>query len=144
MHTAVISEPMKQTPDALPSSTSNADDAAGVLAFPASVAQQMFWYLELLQGEVTAFNVPLRFRLTGPLDVRLLERSLNTVIDRHEALRTRFAEHNGELLQIVSPELSLKIPVIDVSHLPADRIDEEPTALEASRRAARSNSPSAR
>jgi amino acid adenylation domain-containing protein len=102
---------------------------AGVLAFPASVAQQMFWYLELLQGEVTAFNVPLRFRLSGPLDVKLLDRSINTIIDRHEALRTHFGESKGELLQIVSPELKLSIPVIDISHLPADRIDEEADRL---------------
>jgi amino acid adenylation domain-containing protein len=127
MLTAAISETMKPTQDAPQSAA--ADDAAGVLAFPASVAQQMFWYLELLQGEVTAFNVPLRFRLSGLLDVRLLERTLNTIIDRHEALRTHFSESKGELLQIISPELILTIPVIDISHLPADRIDEEADRL---------------
>ena len=129
MPTAAISEPMKPAQDHLPPSPAPADESAGVLAFPASVAQQMFWYLELLQGEVTAFNVPLRFRLAGPLDVLLLERSLNTIIERHEALRTRFGEDHGELLQIVSPELTLKIPVIDISHLPTDRIDEEADRL---------------
>lgn len=129
MPTAATSEPMKPLTDIPELSPPPAGDSTGVLAFPASVAQQMFWYLELLQGEVTAFNVPLRFRLAGPLDVGLLERSLNTVIDRHETLRTRFGEQNGELLQIVSPALVLKIPVIDISHLPPDRIDEEAERL---------------
>ena len=112
-----------------PPTQTPAPSAADVLAFPASVAQQMFWYLELLQGEVTAFNVPLRFRLDGPLDVALLERSLNTVIERHEALRTCFGEDNGELLQIVMPALALKIPVIDISHLPPSEIDTEAERL---------------
>ncbi len=85
--------------------------------------------MELLQGEVTAFNVPLRFRLTGPLDVGLLERVLNTIIDRHEALRTRFEEDQGELLQIVMPELPIKLEIIDLGHLPADRVDEEADRL---------------
>ena len=129
MPTAATSKPMKPLTDTPELSPSPTGDATCVLAFPASVAQQMFWYLELLQGEVTAFNVPLRFRLAGPLDVRLLERSLNAVIERHEALRTRFGEQNGELLQIVSPELVLKIPVIDLSHLPPVRIDEEAERL---------------
>ena len=96
-----------------------------VIAFPASVAQQVFWYLELFQEGVTAFNVPLRFRLEGPLDERLLERSIHTLIDRHEALRTHFEEEEGELLQVVSPHLQITIPVIDISHLPEDRMQEE-------------------
>ncbi|MEO7101055.1 MAG: condensation domain-containing protein [Luteolibacter sp.] len=106
-----------------------AENGGSVLAFPASVAQQMFWYLELLQGTVTAFNVPLRFLLTGPLDIRLFERALNAVVERHEVLRTCFGEEDGELLQIVSPELSVRTPVIDISHLPADRINDEADRL---------------
>ncbi|MGD7653461.1 MAG: non-ribosomal peptide synthetase, partial [Verrucomicrobiales bacterium] len=118
-------------PSAKPTEPANtlphpADD---VLAFPASVAQQMFWYLELLEGNVTAFNVALRFKLDGPLDADILRRALNTIIDRHEALRTRFAEHDGELLQIISPELTLDLPLIDISHLPADRVEEETDRL---------------
>lgn len=129
MPTAAISDPMKPTFAPLASPAAATAEQEGVLAFPASIAQQMFWYLELLQGEVTAFNVPLRFRLDGPLDVPLLERSLNTIIDRHEALRTRFGEDNGELLQIVMPELKLQIPVIDISHFPPDRITDEAERL---------------
>ena len=128
MLTAAISEPMP-TPDTQPPSPAIADNATDVLAFPASVAQQMFWYLELLQGTVTAFNVPLRFSLTGPLDVRLLELALNALVERHEVLRTRFGEVDGELLQIVSPELKFSIPFIDISHFPKDRIDEEANHL---------------
>lgn len=129
MPTAAISDPMDSKQDILPTPPADTGEDCGVLAFPASVAQQMFWYLELLQGEVTAFNVPLRFRLTGPLDPALLEKTMNTIIERHEALRTRFGEEGGELLQIVNPGLKLKIPVIDISHLPADRIDEEADRL---------------
>ncbi len=129
MPTAANSDPMEPTPHASPPSPAAADDAPIVLAFPASIAQQMFWYLELLEGEVTAFNVPLRFRLDGPLDVRLLERSLNTIIERHEALRTYFGEDHGELLQIVVPELSLHIPVTDISRNTPEVITEEAERL---------------
>ncbi len=128
MPIAAISDPMS-TPDANPPSSMVADSGTGVLAFPASVAQQMFWYLELLQGTVTAFNVPLRFLLTGPLDIPLFERALNAVVERHESLRTCFVEEDGELLQIVSPEIIVRMPVLDISHLPADRIQEEADRL---------------
>jgi amino acid adenylation domain-containing protein len=128
MPTAAISEPMKPATGAQNQAPAIADDG-GVLAFPASVAQQMFWYLELLQGEVTAFNVPLRFKLDGPLDPSLLERTLNAIIERHESLRTTFAEDRGELLQIISPEMSLALKVIDISHMPAERAGEEADRL---------------
>ncbi len=126
MLTAAISEPMSQPSEAKQPAP---PPAAGTLAFPASVAQQVFWYMELLQGEVTAFNVPLRFRLDGPLDAALLKRTMDTIVARHESLRTRFGEDQGELLQIVMPELELHIPMIDISHLPPDRLGEETDRL---------------
>ncbi len=129
MHIAEIFEPMSDSPEAVQTANSAAAEDSGLLAFPASVSQQVFWYMELLQGEVTAFNVPLRFQLDGVLDAALLERALNTVIERHEALRTRFCEDRGELLQIVAPALRLKLDIIDISHLPADRMDEEAARL---------------
>ncbi len=129
MPTAAISEQMSQAPKLPKTATAPAVEVAGTLAFPASISQQVFWYMEMLQGEVAAFNVPLRFSLIGPLNLDLLERSLNTIIERHEALRTRFGEDQGELLQIVSPELKLAIPVIDISHLPSDRIQDEADRL---------------
>lgn len=126
MPTAAISDPMKPTPEAPASTTPG---SGSVFAFPASASQQMFWYLERIQSGVTAFNVPLRFRLEGPLQPDLLERTLNAIIARHESLRTRFGEDNDELLQIVLPELSLDLPVIDISHLPAERVREEADRL---------------
>ncbi len=116
MLTAANSEPMSESPHDL--DATHAPEFAEVLAFPASVAQQVFWYLELLQPGVTAFNIPMRFRLEGPLDTGLLERSLRTIVERHESLRTHFEEENGELLQIVSPDAHFEFPIHDVSYLP--------------------------
>ena len=122
MLTAVNSEPMSDAPTGTETSADPVPGAAEELAFPASVGQQVFWYLDLLQPEVTAFNVPMRSRLDGPLDIGLLEKALNLIIGRHEILRTRFEEGDGELLQIVEPSVTLPLTIIDLSHLPeADR-----------------------
>jgi amino acid adenylation domain-containing protein len=83
----------------------------------------------LLQEGVTEFNVPLRFLLIGPLNVGLLERTLNTVIERQEALRTHFVEQEGELLQIVSPALKLSLEVEDIGHWPVERKDAQAAML---------------
>jgi amino acid adenylation domain-containing protein len=113
-----LSPEMSQAPQTQDATFAPADGAGDLLAFPASIAQQVFWYLELLQPGVTAFNIPMRFRLEGPLDLKLLERTLATIIERHESLRTRFEEDDGELLQIVEPFRDFTLPLLDVSHLP--------------------------
>lgn len=129
MHTVETSELMDPTKNVLEAPYSGEKADSGVLAFPASIAQQTFWYLALLESGVTAFNVPLRFKFDGPLNIGFLERALNLIVARHESLRTYFGEDNGELLQIVLPELVLTIPLIDISHLPADRIQDEADRL---------------
>lgn len=102
---------------------------AEVLAFPASVGQQVFWYLEMFQSGVTAFNIPMRFRLDGPLDLDLLKRSLAAIADRHESMRTHFEEQNGELQQVVSPAPDFDLPVHDLSSLPPERRASEAERL---------------
>ena len=47
---------MSQAPQTQDATAAPAGDGEELLAFPASIAQQVFWYLELLQPGVTAFN----------------------------------------------------------------------------------------
>ncbi|HVJ45353.1 MAG TPA: amino acid adenylation domain-containing protein [Luteolibacter sp.] len=108
------------------SATVEPDEA---LAFPASVAQQAFWYLELLDKNVSAFNVPLRYRIDGPLDPSVLGKAIDAIAERHEILRTHFEEENGDLLQVVTRPKTSPLPIHDLSHLSADKIDGEADRL---------------
>lgn len=61
-------------------------------------------------------------RVHGPLDVAVLQRSLNAVIARHDILRTTFVTHNQQLVQQVSASLEVNIDLVDLRALsPADR-----------------------
>ncbi len=53
-------------------------------------------------------------RLTGRLDATALEQSFNHVVQRHESLRTVFAAADEDPIQIIIPELSLKLPVEEI------------------------------
>ncbi|HEX5885397.1 MAG TPA: amino acid adenylation domain-containing protein, partial [Pyrinomonadaceae bacterium] len=85
---------------------------------PLSFAQQRLWFLEQM-GDST-YLVPATSRLTGPLDVDALERSINEIVQRHEALRTTFTTIDGQPMQVITPRLPLTLHVLDLSHLPAD------------------------
>jgi len=85
---------------------------------PLSFAQERFWVLDRFTPGNPAYNAASAFRISGPLNVPALARSLQTVVDRHEALRTIFALRDGMPVQVISPALSVELPLIDLRHLP--------------------------
>ncbi|HZR54685.1 MAG TPA: amino acid adenylation domain-containing protein, partial [Streptosporangiaceae bacterium] len=70
---------------------------------PLSFAQRRLWFLEQFYGASTVYNLPLAWRLAGPLDVGALTTALGDVVARHESLRTVFAVVDGDAYQDVIP-----------------------------------------
>src|SRR5258708_20086618 len=93
--------------------------------FPTSLAQQSFWYLDRLEPGNPCWNIAVRFRLVGPLDVYLLQRSINEVVRRHDVLRTSFALIDGAIAQIVHSEAVIPLPLDDLSGLIPSACDAE-------------------
>ncbi|HEU4595917.1 MAG TPA: condensation domain-containing protein, partial [Pyrinomonadaceae bacterium] len=91
-----------------------------VFVIPTSFAQQRLWFLDQLEPGNPVYNIPAALRLTGRLDIALLERSFGEVLRRHEVLRTGFAETDGEPVQLISPSAVLELPVTDLSGLAPD------------------------
>jgi len=87
---------------------------------PLSFGQQRLWFLDRLEPNSSAYNIPAAVRLTGSLNLNVLELSINEIVRRHEALRTTFAEMGGQPVQVVAPELVFRPPLVDLGHL-ADR-----------------------
>ncbi|MFL6236787.1 MAG: amino acid adenylation domain-containing protein, partial [Thermoanaerobaculia bacterium] len=85
---------------------------------PLSFAQERLWFLDQLQPGSPVYNLPAAVRLRGRLDVEALRSGLQEVIDRHESLRTTFAVRNGRAVQVIAPELKLRMPVVDLRGLP--------------------------
>ncbi|GCE07388.1 non-ribosomal peptide synthetase [Dictyobacter aurantiacus] len=90
-----------------------------------SFSQERFWFLNQLDPQSTAYNMPVAYRLSGQLRLDVLRRSLAEIIRRHESLRTTFVEEDGVLLQRISPQLELALPEIDLTGLPADEWEAE-------------------
>ncbi|HKR12408.1 MAG TPA: condensation domain-containing protein, partial [Pyrinomonadaceae bacterium] len=82
---------------------------------PLSFAQERLWFLDQLQPGSAAYNMPGVVRLEGDLNVAALERGLNEIIRRHEILRTTFRAEGGRPVQVIATELSLSLPLIDLS-----------------------------
>jgi amino acid adenylation domain-containing protein len=95
---------------------------------PLSFAQQRLWFLEQL-GDSNNYIVPATSRLTGPLNVEALERSINVIVERHDVLRTTFTMIDNQPMQVIAPRLSLPLLKSDVSHLPESERNVETRRL---------------
>ncbi|HVR96498.1 MAG TPA: amino acid adenylation domain-containing protein, partial [Thermoanaerobaculia bacterium] len=96
---------------------------------PLSFAQERLWFIDQLQPGTATYNMVTAAHLEGDLDAGALVRSLDAIVARHEALRTRFPMAGGSPVQVIDPPPAWTLPLVDLSSLPADRLDRETRAL---------------
>ena len=92
---------------------------------PLSFSQNRLWFLEQMDGDRTAYNMPFAYRLLGSLDVEALRQALEGIVQRHEPLRTTFVTVAGEPLQVIGTDVQFSLPVEDLSGLAKDRQAEQ-------------------
>jgi amino acid adenylation domain-containing protein len=90
----------------------------GTNEFPLSFTQQRLWVLDRMDPGNAGYNLPIAGWLRGALDTAAMEQAFNAMRARHEALRTVFAERNGQAVQVVQPFSPVPLPVLDLTHLP--------------------------
>ncbi len=101
--------------------------AARAGALPLSFAQQRLWFLDQLEPNSPLYTIPAAVRLSGPLDLAVLWRSLNAISARHETLRTTFPSIAGQPAQQIGTPRPLWLPLLDLRALPPPQ--REITAL---------------
>lgn len=83
-----------------------------------SHAQQRLWFMDRFERNSALYNIPLALELTGPLRVDILQRALDTIVARHEILRTTFGMDDDEPVQRIAPHMGLPLPLQDLTHQP--------------------------
>ncbi len=96
---------------------------------PLSFAQQRLWFLDQLEPNNPFYNIPAPLRIYGLIDVRALEASLKEIVRRHEVLRTRVIEVNGQPAQVVVPDAVLPFQFVDLTNVPEARREAEARCL---------------
>src|SRR5581483_11256643 len=86
---------------------------------PVSFVQERLWFLDQFAPGANADHVPLALRVKGPLDPAALQRGVDEIVRRHEALRTRLVSTDGILRQIILPSVALPLEPIDLAAVPA-------------------------
>jgi thioesterase domain-containing protein/acyl carrier protein len=99
------------------------------LVFPCSASQQRCWFIHALGAGSSVLNIALRWELKGRFNASTIEQAFQTIIDRHEILRTIFVDKDGELVQVVTGRLDFHLSVVDVTAIAEEKRLDEAMAL---------------
>ena len=80
-----------------------------------SFAQQRLWFIDQLEPNTGMYNIPAAFKITGNLNIARLEKSLNTIVERHEIIRTILKTVDGKPVPVVLDNVSVDLPVIKLN-----------------------------
>ncbi|MFL1420097.1 amino acid adenylation domain-containing protein, partial [Pseudomonas fildesensis] len=78
-----------------------------------SYAQERQWFLWQLDPYSAAYHVPRALRLKGQLDLGALQRAFDTLVARHESLRTHLQQEAGRTVQIIRPQARIELALAD-------------------------------
>ncbi|MGH3379729.1 MAG: condensation domain-containing protein, partial [Actinoallomurus sp.] len=88
-----------------------------------SPAQERLYFQDRLDPGNPAYVIPVTLRIQGTLDADALERALNAVVDRHEALRSVFVDMpSGPRQRVLSPA---RIGIVRVRPEPVSSLDAD-------------------
>lgn len=86
---------------------------------PQSYSQRRLWLLDQIEGGSAQYNMARALRFSGRIDVSALQRSFETLVRRHESLRTTFRMNDESVpVQEVHDATEFIIPTHDISQLP--------------------------
>jgi hypothetical protein len=80
----------------------------------ASVGQRMLWLMSRHRGG-SRLNYPLLLRIGGVLPGPRLQAALDTLVERHESLRTTFGRRGGLLTQLILPPEPVPVRTVPVA-----------------------------
>jgi non-ribosomal peptide synthetase component F len=89
--------------------------------FPVSFAQQRLWFLEQLEQENSAYNLVSAIRIRGILDIDALAWALETIVQRHDSLRTTFNAVDGRVIASACATTPVELGRLSLDRLPEDQ-----------------------
>jgi amino acid adenylation domain-containing protein len=79
-----------------------------------SFAQERLWFLDQLEPGSSFYNVPSATRISGPFSAESMIRAFREVVRRHEVLRTSFAIHDGQPIQVIHDGVAPGLALVDL------------------------------
>src|SRR4051794_38064184 len=92
---------------------------------PLSFGQERLWFVDQLQPNSPAYNIPAIFPLFGPISPDVLERCIAEIARRHQIQRTTFPVSDARPVRVAPPPPPVSLAIVDLSQLGAAEHDAE-------------------
>jgi tyrocidine synthetase-3 len=80
-----------------------------------SHSQKRMWILNKISDNKANYNIPHAIKLIGNVEIKTLNKAIQTLINKHEILRTKFVEINQEPKQQILYDYEYQLSFVDVS-----------------------------
>ncbi|TVZ66937.1 condensation domain-containing protein [Rhizobium mongolense] len=97
--------------------------------FPCTQTQLRCWIINQLSPGNPALNVAVRWEIRGIFKASTIEAAFRKVIQRHEVLRTRFIERDGQPFQQAVEKTDFKMVVIDLRNMPSEQREKRISSI---------------
>ena len=94
-------------------------------SFPMSKGQESLWYVNQSDPTTAAYNVASTVTIHSVVDYSLLERAVNTCIQRHSSLSTSYGLEGGKSKQYIQTDVSIKLILNDVAGFTENEIKDK-------------------
>lgn len=84
----------------------------GYITRPLSHGQMGLWLHHQKRPTGSEYNLPVELRIKAPFDIDALRRALQSLIDRHEMLRTTFHQEGEHVVQRIHEAVSVSFQVV--------------------------------
>ncbi|WP_415835441.1 amino acid adenylation domain-containing protein, partial [Corallococcus soli] len=88
---------------------------------PLSFVQERVWRLEQHLPGLSAYNIPVVLKLEGKAAEEPLERAIQEIVRRHEALRTTYDKVDGRPVQRFHPHMRIPLERVELTGTPEER-----------------------
>ena len=96
--------------------------ATGAYLFPS--LNGVYGFLDRLEPGSPLYNIPIAVQVTGPFQINALTFAINSIIARHENLRTSFQVQDSDPVQVISDAAAFTFSIFDLQALPVSRFPE--------------------
>ncbi len=83
--------------------------------YPQSSAQKRMFFLDQFEEIGVSYNMPFVLEVPGQLDIQSFQHTLDTLIERHETLRTSFGLMDGEPVQCVQEPGAIQFKIQEIA-----------------------------
>ena len=85
------------------------------LPIPLSFGQSRLWFIEQVDQETAQYSMPIVLKVEGHFDIEVANQAISKIIERHQILRTCYAEEAGEAIQIIKDSFEFRFEQTSVT-----------------------------